>query len=124
MSQFQGEDAEEDDEDDDSDDGEWVDVDHSSDEDADVDEGEEEGEGEEEDEESKDKESSDADVKIDPAELRKQAKEVAMSRILTDEDFKRMETLQMQKELVGAKRGSAKKRKASDSVATVQAAQV
>ena len=122
MLHFQGEDLEEDEEDGDSDDGEWVDVDHSSDEDEGDGDGEEEDE--DEDEESKDKEGSDANVKIDPAELRKQASEVAMSRILTDEDYKRMETLQMQKELVGAKRGSAKKRKASDSVAAVQAAQV
>jgi len=54
----------------------------------------------------------------------KQAREIAETTILTDADFHKMETLQLQKELVGAKKGSAKKRKATDSINTVIAAQV
>ncbi|CAG7831059.1 unnamed protein product [Allacma fusca] len=100
---------------DDSSDGEWVDVDQSDDDD---------GKSDIEDDKTIEDENNTDAPPPDPLEQRKQALEIAMTRVLTDEDFRKMETLQMQKEIVGAKKGSAKKRKATDSLATVTAAQV
>jgi len=88
----------EDDEDESSDGGEdWVNVSHSEDE-------EEENDGE-----------SKGGVTLDPAVRKGLAAMVTESRILTDEDFKKIETLQLQKEVLSARKGSAKKRKATDS---------
>lgn len=51
---------------------------------------------------------------LDPAVRKDLAAIVTGSRILTDEDFKKIETLQLQKEVLSARKGSAKKRKATD----------
>jgi protein SDA1 len=111
-----GEDNDEDDDDDDEDsddggdnDGEWQNVSHSEDDDE-ADENEEEND-----------ETNSNKPELDPATRKEMAKELLSSTILTDEDFKKMEKLQMQKEVVGVKKGSAKKRKASEALEVVAA---
>ncbi|CAL8111419.1 unnamed protein product [Orchesella dallaii] len=142
-----GEEAAEDDDGVDSDSsGEWINMPDSENE---ANESDEEVEGEEEDEEEEDGEDSgNEDVEseenqteggeskpekktkkkstkeqeveeVDPQERRMKALELIQTQILTDEDFKRMEKLQMQKQIVGAKKGSAKKRKASEAIDNV-----
>ena len=80
--------TDEDGEDDDDDDGEWVDVYHSSDEELDVDEGNDEMKGKH----------------IEKAEL------ISQTRILTDEDFKKIQRKQVVTQVEGKK---SKKRKSS-----------
>jgi protein SDA1 len=123
----QNDNSDEDDDDGDTDE-EWVDVSHSENEEG---ESDEEVEGEEEDEEEdigsgeedenddkeeskKGKEKKEKAPEMDPLDRLALAKELISTTILTDEDFKKMEKLQMQKEIVGARKGSAKKRKASE----------
>lgn len=75
------------DEDDDSDG--WIDVHHSS------------------DEEIEDK----APAAEEPGEKRRQAQEVSVSRIMTQEDFKRLQTMQIAKEAGLSHTGKSRKRK-------------
>ena len=103
--ELSGSDSDWEDNDDDSndDDGEeWVNVSHSEDEaksgDEDAENGEKEKQG----------------LSMDPQVRKDLASQVSLSTILTDEDFKKIETLQLQKEILSARKGSAKKRKASD----------
>lgn len=144
----EGKDNSVDDEDSDSDgSGEWVNVSGSENEEEDEgesgvedeeDEGEEveEGEGEEEEEDQGDnegkvkkvakkkipkgsKKEKEEEEELDPQARRLMAMELIQTQLLTDEDFKKMEKLQMQKQIVGAKKGSAKKRKASEALDNV-----
>lgn len=115
------------DEDDDSgDDGEeWVNVSHSEDEGESDDDAEEEETSDKDGEDNKDdkveniSEENAVKTAIDPAVRKEMAKDLISSTILTDEDFKKMEKLQMQKEIVGVRKGSAKKRKASEALDVV-----
>jgi len=90
-------DDEENDDSEDDDGEEWVNVSHS--------EGEENV-----------PEDGKAGVTMDPKVRQDLASQVSLSKILTDEDFKKIETLQLQKEVVSARKGSAKKRKATDTI--------
>ncbi len=96
-------DWEDDGEDESDDDGEeWVNVSHSSE--------DEKSGGEEEGGEEKEKQG----LTLDPKVRKELAAQVSLSTILTDEDFKKIEALQLQKEVLSARKGSAKKRKATD----------
>jgi len=100
-------------------------------EDDDDEDGEDSGNGDESDEKQGENEKSKVEKKttkkskkqekeeVDPQERRMKALELIQTQILTDEDFKKMEKLQMQKQIVGAKKGSAKKRKASEAIDNV-----
>jgi len=95
-----------DDEESEDDDGEeWVDVSHSEDEQK---SGDEEEDGEKEAQ----------GLSMDPQRRRDLAAQVSLNTILTDEDFKKIETLQLQKEVLSARKGSAKKRKATPEAPT------
>lgn len=122
--------------------GEWINMsdsenegdDASGNEEADEESGDDDEEEEEDGEQTEDgvekevkkgkkkensKEKEDAAEEMDPQTRRLKAMELIQTQLLTDEDFKRMEKLQMQKQVVGAKKGSAKKRKASEAMDNV-----
>jgi len=110
--------------DDDAESGEeWVNVSHSEGEDEEEEEEEENDDDEKEANEGEDEEKVEKEV-MDPMARHELAKELISTTFLTDEDFKKMEKLQMQKELVSVKKGSAKKRKASEAFNEKTAAQV
>jgi len=96
---FSGSDA-----DDESDGDEWVDVVHSED---------------EKDVSKADEEEPTKDAQEEALQRLEKAKDLLYNQVLTDEDFKKMEKLQMQKDLVAAKKGSSKKRKQNDLDATL-----
>ncbi|ODM97594.1 Protein SDA1 [Orchesella cincta] len=107
-------DEEEEDEDDDDNDEE-EDGDDSGNEDAESEENKNEKAKEKKNPKKKSKKEPEEEG-LDPQARRLKALELIQTQILTDEDFKRMEKLQMQKQVVGAKKGSAKKRKASEAI--------
>lgn len=101
----------------DSDDEQWIDVDHSDD-------GEEvnsEEEGEEEEEDDDEDAMSDGDTSKTPTKKIKKSKEeilhekktlahkVTLERILTDEDFKRIDAANVQKQLQSTNKGQKRK---------------
>lgn len=132
-----------DDEGDSDDSEEWIDVSDSEKDNAgDSTDDEEAGEGDEEEEDEEDEEDdgeksnldekkkksqgkekekvkNEGEEEMDPQARKLKALELIQTQILSDEDFKRMEKLQMQKQVVGARKGSAKKRKASDAMTSV-----
>ncbi|KAJ7392999.1 Protein SDA1 [Desmophyllum pertusum] len=96
------------DDDDDDDEGEWMDVYHSSD---------EEGEEENEKDEEKNSEENEPEAEDEQEDLKTKAARISQTRILTDEDFKKIKLREMARQM-DPKAGKKRKRGADNTGTT------